>query len=190
MKGDTKFQHFFVPHLFHFSISTFRSTSYSLTISKKNINFNAHPAQLSIDSDKTPTPSLPQLQIPIHQPNPPNNLPWLFSPPRIISSLTRLPKTSTLPTIFRKHSQEIIHSFIHSPIQCYVFTDCSKSQNKSGFAFTIGNSTVAHRHRDSASVLVKKLQAIFNCLQQIHAISHPTPKHPLSLAYKSSSVHV
>jgi len=87
--------------------------------------------------------------------------PWLFSRPTIIFSLSQF--TKYLQS-FEKHFQGIIHSF-RDPILC--FTDGSKTRNKSGFVFTIGNATFAHRHCNSASVYTTKLQAILSCLQRI-----------------------
>ena len=123
---------------------------------------------------------------------------WTFSHPTINFTLTQYSKSSTPSSVFKSLFQELIHSIQHSTL---CFTDGSKSHSRTGFAYSIQNSTHSHRHRNSASVYTTELQAIHYCLQRIlsttpssrthpilivsdslaalNAISQPSPSHPL-----------
>jgi len=79
---------------------------------------------------------------------------WLFSSPNIILSLTKFPKRWTPPFVYRSHFQEIINSYTN-PTICY--TDGSKTEDRTGFAFSINNCTQAHCHRNTASSFITEL---------------------------------
>jgi len=99
----------------------------------------------------------------------------LFSSPDINLSLTKFPKRSTPPFVFRSHFQEIIYSYTN-PTICYM--DGSKTKGRADFAFSINNCTQAHRHRNTASSFTTELQAIFSCLEHLLTLpfsSSPTP---------------
>ena len=68
------------------------------------------------------------------------------------------------------------------PILC--FTDGSKSKNRVGFAFSVGDTTVALRHQNPTSSYTAELQAIFSCLENMsgkyphhhsHSLAEPSP---------------
>jgi len=105
----------------------------------------------------------------------PTVLPWLFSSPNIIFSLTKFPERSSPPFVYRSHFQDIINSYTN-PTICY--TDGSKTKDKADFAFSINNCTQAHRHRNTTSSFTMELQAIFSCLEHLLTLplsSSPTP---------------
>ena len=100
-------------------------------------------------------------------PSPP---PWIMSPPEVILKLNQFPKNKTPSAVYRSHYSDILNTFPNATI-CY--TDGSKTDKRVGFAYTIGEKTIARRHRNAASILTAELQAIFQCLVDI--ASNPPP---------------
>ena len=93
-------------------------------------------------------------------------------------TLTQFPKNSTSAPIYRTYLEEIISSFSY-PTLC--FTDGSKSKNRVDFAFSVGDTTVALRHRNPTSSYTAKLQAIFSCLEYILTTSHSLSASPFPI---------
>ena len=87
--------------------------------------------------------------------------PWTFSKPEINLQLMELSKKTTSPITYRERFQSLNI--------CY--TDGSKTNNRTGPAYSINNSLYSKRHRNFASVFTTELQAIYLTLQ--HILSHP-----------------
>jgi len=94
--------------------------------------------------------------------------PWIVIKPSINLQLTELPKKSTSPITYRDRFQSLIINHPNSNI-CY--TDGSKTNNRTGLAYSINNNLYSKRHRNSASGITTELQAIYLTLQ--HILSNP-----------------
>jgi len=91
--------------------------------------------------------------------------PWIAIKPLFNLQLTELHKKSTSPITYdRDHFQSLIINHPNSNI-CY--TDGFKTNNKTGFAYSINNKLYSKRHRNSASVFTTELQAIYLTLEHI-----------------------
>jgi len=106
---------------------------------------------------------------------------WSIPLPKILLNLTHLPEKSTNYSIYRAHFHEIPNSFSDSII-CY--TDGSKMHKRVRFANSINDKIFAYRHRNTASVSIVELQAIFQCLTSI--LSLPTSHSNSSLIISDS----
>jgi len=81
--------------------------------------------------------------------------------------LTELPEKSTSPITYRDRFQVLIINHPNSNI-CY--TDGSKTNNRTGPAYSINNNLYSKRRRNSAAVLTTELKAI--CLTLQHILSN------------------
>jgi len=69
------------------------------------------------------------------------------------------------------------------PILC--FTDGSKSKNRVGFAFSVGDTTVALRDQNPTSSYTAELQAIFSCLEHILTTTYSPSSSPFLIIIDS-----
>jgi len=71
--------------------------------------------------------------------------PWIISPPNTILKLCEFSKKTTNASVYRTHFLKILNSFPDATLR---FTDGSKIENRTGFAYSINNKTFSYRHID------------------------------------------
>ena len=107
--------------------------------------------------------------------------PWTLALPVIRLDLAALPRSSNLT--HDKHIKAIIVNEFSSSL-CY--TDGSKSGTRTGYAFSI-NGVITHHHlRNSTSIFLAELLAIYSCLSHLSLL--PPPHKFLLLSDSLSSL--
>jgi len=115
------------------------------------------------------SPSIKKIRFHCLQPIFTSTPPWIATEPSINLQLIELPKKSTSPITYRDRFRSLIINHPNSNI-CY--TDGSKTNNRTGLAYSINNNLYSKRHRNSASVFTTELQEIYLPLQ--HILSNPS----------------
>jgi len=82
-----------------------------------------------------------------------------LKPPNVRFDLTQLPATNNI--IYHSHIKELRSEY---PDYTTYLTDGSRSNSKTGYAYSIASTIRAHRMRNKASVFVAELTTIFACL--------------------------
>lgn len=144
---------------------TYIITSNFLAASTQFPNLPIYSSILSPDSPylsslQTCLQSRPQLNplLPIK----PDIPPWLYNCPTIRVDLANLPKQDDC--VYRALIAEIMAEY---PNHTVCFTDGSRTEGKTGYAYSIGHLTIKKRMRNSASVFSAELSAIHACLIQL-----------------------
>jgi len=101
--------------------------------------------------------------------------------------LDRIPEKnfSTNYAFILAHFHEILNSF-HDALICY--TDGSRTRNRVGAAYSIGDKLHGFRLRNSASIFTAELLAIYHCFQIISRKPSPLPLSVLIIADARSAL--
>lgn len=93
--------------------------------------------------------------------------PWLMKQPEIRLDLRNTTSTGDSATCLQR--MKVI--LLQYPAYTHCYTDGSRRKNRTGYAYSIGQSMYSFRMRNTASVFTAELMAIYSCLQSISCLA-------------------